>query len=289
MLTTCGRASSARARWRCRVSYARGILTGAHTHAQVVAQRDAAPATPLRFAVGDRVEVFCASLPDSQPKNRRGKAKAKPAWFRAVVTQLWYWEHGMLETASYQCRLDQNQVGPGRGDGDPLLVVPVDIDELVTRLGQPPRDRLLEAIKQHCSQQHLEYIVRRHGLDVRVFGDTLIRDAAKSCSYGAFIWLVRAYAERTTYFRRHAFTFILSSQHLSFLNLFTKCSVMTVMNHVCTRANKDGGGWGGRADARAHTRRAHTSSSSSPHVHTHTHTHTTHVKRLVMSRCTSVK
>ena len=178
--------------------YARGILTGAHTHAQVVAQRDAAPATPLRFAVGDRVEVFCPSLPDSQPKNRRGKAKAKSTWFRAVVTQLWYREDGMLETAPYQCRLEQNQVGSGRGDGDRLIFVPVDIDELVTRLGQPPRDRLLEAIKQHCSQQHLEYIVRRHGLDVRVFGDTLIRAAANSCSYGAFIWLVRAYAERTT-------------------------------------------------------------------------------------------
>ncbi len=101
----------------------------------------------------------------------------------------------MLETAPYQCRLDQNQVGPGRGDGDPLIFVPVDIDERVTRPGQPPRDRLLEAIEQHCSQQHLEYIVRRHGLDVRVFGDTLIRAAANSCSYGAFIWLVRAYAE----------------------------------------------------------------------------------------------
>jgi hypothetical protein len=275
VLTTCGRASSARARWRCRVSYARGILTGAHTHAQVVAQRDAAPATPLRFAVGDRVEVFCPSLPDSQPKNRRGKAKAKPAWFRAVVTQLWYQEQGKLEAAPYQCRLDPNQVGAGRGDGDQCCVVHVDIDELVTRLGQPPRDRLPEAIKQHCSQQHLEYIVRRHGLDVRVFGDTLIRDAAKSCSYGAFIWLVRAYAERTTYFRRHAFTFILSSQHLSFLNLFTKCSVMSVMNHVCTRANKDGGGGGGtRGRARAHTQSTHIIIIVPACAHTHTHTHT---------------
>ena len=101
-------------------------------------------APPLRFAVGDRVEVFCGAPPVSHvlPKNRRDRArKPKPAWFRAVVTQLWYWN----------------------------MAVGGDQATLLSRA-----------------------LVHRHGLDVRVAGDGLIRAAASSCSYAAFFWLVRS-------------------------------------------------------------------------------------------------
>jgi hypothetical protein len=148
------------------------------------AQRNTSQQTPLRFKVGDRVEVFCQHisrvLPDV-PRNRRGKAKVKSEWYRAVVTQLWYWEDGMPEPAPYQCELDEHQVG---------VFAHEDTDEIITRAGQPPHDRLLEAIEQHCNPRHLQFIVQHHRLDVQVFGDKLMRAAASACCFQAFSWLV---------------------------------------------------------------------------------------------------
>jgi ankyrin repeat protein len=148
------------------------------------AQRNTSQQTPLRFKVGDRVEVRCQHisrvLPDV-PRNRRGKAKVKSEWYRAVVTQLWYWEDGMPEPAPYQCELDEHQV---------RVFAHEDKDEIITRAGQPPHDRLLEAIEQHCNLRHLQFIVQHHRLDVQVFGDKLMRAAASACCFQAFSWLV---------------------------------------------------------------------------------------------------
>ena len=146
------------------------------------AKRNTSQQTPLRFEVGDRVEVLYAG-PDL-PRNRRGKAKVKNEWYQAIVTQLWCWEDGMSEPAPYQCKLDLHQ---GK------VFVPKDTDESITRAGQPPHDRLLEAIQQHCNPQHLQFIVQRHGLDVKVFGDELIKAAASACCFCAFSWLVAQY------------------------------------------------------------------------------------------------
>lgn len=71
-----------------------------------------------------------------------------------------------------------------------LIFCPEDSDELITRAGLPPRERLLLAIEQCCSLDHLEHIVQWHSLDVRSGGNTLLMKAVGSSNGLALTWLV---------------------------------------------------------------------------------------------------
>lgn len=77
-----------------------------------------------------------------------------------------------------------------------LFVCPADIDDIITssnfltQVGLSPRERLLLAIEQQCSLEHLNHLVQWHSLDVRAGGNALLIKAA-GCSNGkAFMWLV---------------------------------------------------------------------------------------------------
>ena len=71
-----------------------------------------------------------------------------------------------------------------------LIFAPEDTDEIITKVGLPPRERLLQSIEQHCGLQHLQMIVDENQMDLKLSGNSLLLTAAASCNIEAFLWLV---------------------------------------------------------------------------------------------------
>lgn len=71
-----------------------------------------------------------------------------------------------------------------------LIFAPDDTDEIITKVGLPPRERLLQSIEQHCGLQHLQMIVDENKMDLKLSGNSLLLTAAASCNIMAFLWLV---------------------------------------------------------------------------------------------------
>jgi hypothetical protein len=64
-----------------------------------------------------------------------------------------------------------------------------DDDEHICKVDATPRERLMDAIDQHCSYAHIDYLVTTTQLDVTSFQDLLVARAIQSCSYDAIWWL----------------------------------------------------------------------------------------------------
>ena len=64
-----------------------------------------------------------------------------------------------------------------------------DTDEYVASVKSSPRERLMDAIEQDCSYEHINHLVKTFNMDVVPFRDLLVSKAIESASYGALLWL----------------------------------------------------------------------------------------------------
>ena len=71
-----------------------------------------------------------------------------------------------------------------------IIFAPEDTDEIITKVGLPPRERLLQSIEQHCELRHLQMIVAENQMDLKLSGNSLLLTAAANCNIEAFLWLV---------------------------------------------------------------------------------------------------
>jgi ankyrin repeat protein len=133
------------------------------------------PPHVLRFRVGDAVQC---NFDDTRSK--QGSKRKLKEWPRGKVVQLWWRDKYMKEPVPYQVRLDCGE----------FIAVPHDTNACITPVGLCPRERLLQAIEQHCSTAHLANIARENQMDLKLFGNELLLKAAASCNIEAFLWLV---------------------------------------------------------------------------------------------------
>ena len=103
-----------------------------------------------------------------------------------------------------------------------LIFAPEDTDEIITKVGLPPRERLLQSIEQHCELRHLQMIVAENQMDLKLSGNALLLKAAASCNIEAFLWLVMIVWPFLSHFLSELFWFLCRSIVLSVSIHFTR-------------------------------------------------------------------
>ena len=64
-----------------------------------------------------------------------------------------------------------------------------DNDEDIASVDTDPRSRLMEAIREGCSFEHISYLVEKFDIDVSAFQDLYLAHATEYASYNAIWWL----------------------------------------------------------------------------------------------------
>ena len=133
------------------------------------------PCHPFRLEVGDPV-VFDARWARSGPEAPRAQRSADDPWLEGTIVLVDV--PGGEGYAAYECSV-----------GKLLYYVFVDDDERIARSNANPRERLFEAIEQHCSRWHLKYLTQTFQIDVSTFRDLVVQRSIQAASYHALLWL----------------------------------------------------------------------------------------------------
>ncbi|MGB2403605.1 MAG: hypothetical protein ACPIA7_09365, partial [Akkermansiaceae bacterium] len=126
---------------------------------------------PLRFKLGDSI-VFNAR----KAMLRSGTRGTGDCWLEGIIVAT-----SIVDAEDYAAYKCQNQQGAWHIFGDD--------DENIARSNANPRDRLLDAIAQHCSRWHLQYLADTYNIEVSTFRDLAIQKSLQYASYQALTWL----------------------------------------------------------------------------------------------------
>jgi hypothetical protein len=128
----------------------------------------------FRFSRGD--EVIFSSTEATGLTN----TNLEP-WIRGTITRVDI--VGLKDNyAVYECTfMDRHQTKK--------CLILEDDDSHVARLGVSPRQRLLDAIEQHCAGVHITYLVTTFDMNVMAFRDLLVTKATESGNSYALFWL----------------------------------------------------------------------------------------------------
>merc|ERR1719491_409753 len=134
----------------------------------------------FRFKRGDKV-VFATANAEEIPE----QLKRNP-WMAGTVTRTLVLDAEEYY-AAYECIFNKN----GTTFACKILK---DDDEHLASIHASERDRLMDAIDQNCSLNHIEFLTNTAGgMDVSVFQDAVLKRAIAAGSYNTLLWLQKTF------------------------------------------------------------------------------------------------